>query len=163
MQFTQDMERISVLLYLSGALSFSSALIYQRHVFVKQNMTWYQAQLYCQTNYTDLVTIKSKWQMDLANSLITVRGIIGVWIGLYRNTTTYLFQWSNGEQFMYSRWATGQPGQDNMCTAMSSLWYDLPCSNPCYFVCFQGKNSINLNCDSQWTFFYGADVNKIQP
>ncbi|XP_043938363.1 macrophage mannose receptor 1-like [Protopterus annectens] len=136
------MTRISVLLYLSGALNFCPSLLYQHYVYVAQSVTWSQAQLHCRTYYKDLLTVESQKQLDLIKSVCNGAYFFGVWIGLYRNTSTNLYQWSNGARFMYSRWIPGQPGQDrNMCTAMSSLWQNLPCGNTYYFVCFQASNN----------------------
>ncbi|XP_043938067.1 C-type mannose receptor 2-like [Protopterus annectens] len=143
---TEDMPRISALFYLSGALCFCPSLLYRYYVLVTENRDWLQAQEYCQSHYTDLVAIGSQKQMDLINDLIQKTNTPGVWIGLYRNASTYLWQWSNGDQFMYSRWLDRQPGQHrDMCTAMSSNWSDAFCSNAYYFVCFQvSSNSYYL-------------------
>ncbi|XP_043938066.1 macrophage mannose receptor 1-like [Protopterus annectens] len=106
-------------------------------------MTWPQAQEYCRTNYTDLVTIESKTQMNLITDIITGTGISAVWIGLYRNTSTNLFQWSNGDQFMYSRWDLKYSGQEfNMCTTISSVWQNMDCNRSFYFVCFQVSKNL---------------------
>ncbi|XP_043938064.1 macrophage mannose receptor 1-like [Protopterus annectens] len=157
------MARIGVILYLLGALNFCPSLLYQYHILLTQNMSWLQAQNYCRTHYTDLVTIHSKNQMNLINDIIKGTNTPGVWIGLYRNTSTYLLTWSNGDQFMYSQWKPGQPGQDNnVCTAMSSMWQDFPCTSVYYFVCYKVSNDNYYMVKSNMTWTAARDYCRSQ-
>ncbi|XP_043938368.1 C-type mannose receptor 2-like [Protopterus annectens] len=134
------MARISMIFCLLGALSPS--LLYHHYVFVKQNMTWLDAQNYCQTKYTDLVTIQNQSEMDYVNDIIKGAESKGVWIGLYRNTSTRLFLWSNGDQFMYSQWRISHPGNDkHLCTAMLAEWTNYLCNETFFFVCFQDSSN----------------------
>ncbi len=45
--------------------------------------------------------------MDLANRERTRD--IGVWIGAKRKNSVDFFEWSNGQEFNYSNWCSGEP------------------------------------------------------
>ncbi len=50
---------------------------------------------------------KNKFAIDLANREKTKN--FGVWIGAKRNNSLDYFEWTNGQEFNYSNWASGQP------------------------------------------------------
>jgi hypothetical protein len=50
---------------------------------------------------------ENKFVKDLANREKTKKP--SVWIGAKRNNSLDYFEWTNGQAFSYSNWASGQP------------------------------------------------------
>jgi hypothetical protein len=50
---------------------------------------------------------ENKFAIDLANRQTT--SSYAVWIGAKRNNSVDYFEWTNGQVFNYSNWASGEP------------------------------------------------------
>jgi hypothetical protein len=50
---------------------------------------------------------ENKFAIDLANRERTRNN--GVWIGAKRANSVDFFEWTNGQEFNYSNWASGEP------------------------------------------------------
>ena len=50
---------------------------------------------------------ENKFAIDLANRDRPIWA--AVWIGAKRNNSVDYFEWTNGQQFKYSNWASGEP------------------------------------------------------
>jgi hypothetical protein len=69
------------------------------------------AETICQSNAGTLISIHSaeenKFVIDLANREKTSN--YAVWIGAKRNNSVDDFEWTNGQEFNYSNWYSGEP------------------------------------------------------
>jgi hypothetical protein len=50
---------------------------------------------------------ENKFAIDLANRDRPIRA--AVWIGAKRNNSVDYFEWTDGQEFNYSNWASGEP------------------------------------------------------
>ncbi|PWA27054.1 hypothetical protein CCH79_00020664 [Gambusia affinis] len=105
--------------------------------YINTLMNWTDAQSYCRLHYTDLASVRSLQENEQIRAARPA-GLI-VWIGLYKDT----WKWSNGNLFLFSYWASGQPdGGLNNCTAadysLSGRWEDWPCGLEKAFICYHG-------------------------
>jgi hypothetical protein len=70
-----------------------------------------QAEKICQLFGGTLISIhsaeKNYFALHLANREKTKD--FGVWIGAKRNNSVDYFEWTNGQEFNYSNWASGEP------------------------------------------------------
>uniref|UniRef100_A0A3P9N4Q7 C-type lectin domain-containing protein n=1 Tax=Poecilia reticulata TaxID=8081 RepID=A0A3P9N4Q7_POERE len=94
--------------------------------YISTLMNWTDAQSYCRLHYTDLASIRSLQENEQIRTMRPAG--LTVWIGLYKDT----WKWSNGNLFLFSYWASGQPqgGVENCTVAdfsLSGLWEDWPC------------------------------------
>lgn len=103
-------------------------------------MTWTDAQSYCRTHYTDLVTINNLYENQLIYA--TVAYGTQVWIGLFRDT----WQWSDQANSTFYSWKLAELGMmmsDNSktCTSVDSSgnWNSQYCLDSYPFVCYRGK------------------------
>ncbi|XP_073714962.1 putative C-type lectin domain family 20 member A [Misgurnus anguillicaudatus] len=114
---------------------------------IRISLTWRNAQNYCKTHYTDLVTIKSSTVNGALASIIFGSGIWDAWIGLSKNT----WLWSDGTQvsLVSLRWIDTQP--DNL-DGNESCGYvradgamgDDVCSAPHPFFCIEFRKQQTL-------------------
>ncbi|XP_047460970.1 mucin-5AC-like isoform X4 [Mugil cephalus] len=108
----------------------------QRFIFVEQEMSWFDAVLYCRRLYTDLASVRN---MEESYEIRRVAKNMSVWIGLFRTK-----EWSDRSQSNYSYWKEGQPdnlrgGENCIATDLSNtgLWSDEVCSNELAFICYE--------------------------
>uniref|UniRef100_A0A3B3X962 C-type lectin domain-containing protein n=1 Tax=Poecilia mexicana TaxID=48701 RepID=A0A3B3X962_9TELE len=103
--------------------------------YISTLMNWTDAQSYCRLHYTDLASIRSLQENEQIRTMRPAG--LTVWIGLYKDT----WKWSNGNLFLFSYWASGQPqgGMENCTVADFSLsghWEDWPCGLEKASVCY---------------------------
>ncbi|XP_037389939.1 C-type mannose receptor 2-like [Pygocentrus nattereri] len=148
------------LVLLFSALWMRSFCWTRQFYVVNQDKTWTDAQKHCREKFTDLATIESQEEM---NALVAVlNGKTGhFWIGLRQkeNANNTCFQgaaaglpsggvnrcwtWSDGSNFSYSNWNTGEPnnaGTDNCGESWSEdggKWNDADCSTLKPSVCYE--------------------------
>ncbi|XP_051566241.1 L-selectin [Myxocyprinus asiaticus] len=88
--------------------------------YIRTGMTWRDAQQYCRTHYTDLVTIAD----DNVNIILVLKIIWDgeAWIGLSRS----FWQWSDQTQVSWPsmKWIAGQPDNDNGNEECAYVHYD---------------------------------------
>uniref|UniRef100_A0A3B3TPI1 C-type lectin domain-containing protein n=1 Tax=Poecilia latipinna TaxID=48699 RepID=A0A3B3TPI1_9TELE len=106
--------------------------------YISTLMNWTDAQSYCRLHYTDLASIRSLQENEQIRTMRPAG--LTVWIGLYKDT----WKWSNGNLFLFSYWASGQPqgGVENCTVADFSLsghWEDWPCGLEKASVCYHGE------------------------
>ncbi|XP_058866605.1 macrophage mannose receptor 1-like [Acipenser ruthenus] len=86
----------------------------ESYILIDQPKTWYEAQKYCRTNYTDLVSIKNN---DEDKKIKEKANGTAVWIGLFNNP----WKWSHkGEYSSFHNWNKGEPNNvgNNICVEM---------------------------------------------
>ncbi|TRY53814.1 hypothetical protein DNTS_002773 [Danionella cerebrum] len=126
-------------LLLSG-LAWSSFALTRPYHYINRSLSWPEAQSYCRKKFTDLATVDSTVDVTRLVNIIDPGHNGSVWIGLKR-TTKQVWFWSNGENVTspYFNWAPKQPdGTGDCVVTFNGYWYDMPCSQERYFVCFKG-------------------------
>ncbi|XP_056596880.1 macrophage mannose receptor 1-like [Triplophysa dalaica] len=144
-----------VLLLLSGLL-FNASGFLRKYSYINESMTWAAAQIYCRERFTDLATVDS---IDDVNTMLkTVNdGYRGsVWIGLKRGSPSR-WGWSIGDDLsQYSGWGLGHPGLGPCGYFAFGYWYDLECSSPMLFACYD-ENVGNIMI-KQWRSWRDAQI-----
>nr|XP_014353329.1 PREDICTED: macrophage mannose receptor 1-like [Latimeria chalumnae] len=142
-----------------------AADVIKEYILVESNLTWPDAQSYCRTHHTDLISIHNKEEVK---TLLEKYGDVDVdflWIGLWKNASKDQWTWSSGEPDKFTNWGDKQPdnyGKREDCVVMlgSSRWYswwfghwfngwsgkwnDWFCNDPVrpfYYMCFTGSSS----------------------
>ncbi|KAK6470010.1 macrophage mannose receptor 1-like isoform X1, partial [Huso huso] len=111
----------------------------ESYILIDQPKTWYEAQQYCRTNYTDLVSIKNN---DADKKIKKKANGKTVWIGLFNNP----WKWSHkGEYSSFRNWDKGEPNSvgNNICVEMygkrdkeRGKWNDAGCHFASPFFCY---------------------------
>uniref|UniRef100_A0A8C4RE56 C-type lectin domain-containing protein n=1 Tax=Erpetoichthys calabaricus TaxID=27687 RepID=A0A8C4RE56_ERPCA len=86
-------------------------------------MTWANAQKYCRSNFTDLVTIASNEERKEILDMLAGINVSEneIWIGL-KDIKMNSGTWSNGETFTYRNWNKGEPNNEKVaCVVQLSL------------------------------------------
>lgn len=103
-----------ILLMVNSSSGLSAAISpdikYNGHEYklFNDSMTWQQAKSYCESLGGHLMTITSRQEQEIAETLLRTRGVKNnYWLGGYRNGNAYI--WITGEEFNYSHWALGEP------------------------------------------------------
>ena len=110
------------------------------YVFVRERLTWSDAQSYCRLHHTDLVMVRNSTEDQQINA---ISGSY-VWIGLSR--ARWGWSWSDGSSSSFSYWAPGMPeGKDRrvphclqVVQGLGGRWNDEPCSDTRPFFCHGG-------------------------
>ena len=68
-----------------------------RYVFVREVMGWTEAQAYCRSHHTDLVSIRNSTENQVVAELV---GRHRVWIGLFKDA----WYWSDGRYSSLRHW-----------------------------------------------------------
>uniref|UniRef100_A0A4W3HUD9 C-type lectin domain-containing protein n=1 Tax=Callorhinchus milii TaxID=7868 RepID=A0A4W3HUD9_CALMI len=69
---------------------------------------WAEARSYCTTYYTDIVSIRSTEENMYVTQLFSKD--TPLWLGLYNNNrTTTMWEWINGDDFIYTHWKNKEP------------------------------------------------------
>lgn len=142
------MERILLgVLYLSGWHIFSACLPHQYH-YVKEPMSWTEAQTYCRKTYTDLATIGNTEEVNQLKDTVSSFGYESmVWIGLYSKID---WRWSDsykGPGAEYKNWIGSEPDflySNEFCVvsgAINDAWWDDACSLKYPFICNEGTKT----------------------
>ncbi|XP_076144813.1 C-type mannose receptor 2-like isoform X1 [Alosa pseudoharengus] len=137
---------VVTLLFLSGLFSSCHGQAGQYH-YVSNQLNWTEAQNYCRTHYSDLVTIRSQAEHTRFKTYLGDQGKKSIWIGLYNDIKSW--RWSlddNGlEQIGFSNWSKGEP--DNKLGVQScgdfydGAWSDTSCTIQYPFICYDEKES----------------------
>ncbi|XP_027143499.1 cell wall protein DAN4-like isoform X3 [Larimichthys crocea] len=112
-----------------------SRISYLPFIFVEQELSWSDAQLFCRKFYTDLASVRNERENKEIQLLANNKS---VWIGLYR-----MREWSDKSVSNYRYWQQGQPdnaGEKQECVATDlgngGLWSDEECNRELTFICY---------------------------
>uniref|UniRef100_A0A8C4RF56 C-type lectin domain-containing protein n=1 Tax=Erpetoichthys calabaricus TaxID=27687 RepID=A0A8C4RF56_ERPCA len=104
-------------------------------------MTWANAQKYCRSNFTDLVTIASNEERKEILDMLAGINVSEneIWIGL-KDIKMNSGTWSNGETFTYRNWNKGEPNNEKV--ACGTMYYQKGgnhngCAEQAQFVCYK--------------------------
>ncbi|KAJ7997561.1 hypothetical protein DPEC_G00230280 [Dallia pectoralis] len=149
----------------------------QTFMLVKEYKTWYQAQSFCRTNYTDLAIVRNQAENQAIRNLTqyfsTYLSYVGnqtvnqtysnynqVWIGLYRDAS-----WSDGSNssnlnyyynyYYYGNYYGPDVGLNESCVALptNGYYYLSPlknCNVTLPFICYSEQCSFSLNTSHQY-------------
>ncbi|KAI5616965.1 secretory phospholipase A2 receptor, partial [Silurus asotus] len=104
----------------------------QNYHLIPENKTWYGAQRYCRSKYTDLVSIRDQQQNEEVK-MIVLNSNTPFWIGLLCDD----WQWTDGGNSTYRNWRIGEPkSSPGDCVSLwpGGQWYSMPCSNKYLFT-----------------------------
>lgn len=110
-----------------------------KYFYIKEEMSWEDAQKYCQTFYTDLAPVTNEdintQSWDFAGSISSYS-----WIGLQRDSTAEKkWMWSGGGEVSTFFWAPGQPTAqpgDDYGVIRNYMWYSARGSFKYPFYCY---------------------------
>uniref|UniRef100_A0A673HT57 Zgc:194252 n=1 Tax=Sinocyclocheilus rhinocerous TaxID=307959 RepID=A0A673HT57_9TELE len=127
--------------------------LYRRHIYVNENMTWTDAQLYCRKYHDDLSTASNiEVKLLSANPKITSEYF---WIGLQRDSQSpLLWKWSGGENASNVMWDAGQPDAlHEQCAAVlksNGKMHDATCFLSIPFYCMEVFELILVQKENTW-------------
>uniref|UniRef100_A0A3P8TBF0 C-type lectin domain-containing protein n=1 Tax=Amphiprion percula TaxID=161767 RepID=A0A3P8TBF0_AMPPE len=91
---------------LTGWFILPSCPLHQ-YYFVKEPLTWDEAQTYCRERFTDLATIDNMTEMNQLTDTVSSTGYNSeVWIGAFSEIN---WKWSDGSEAEYRHWGRNQP------------------------------------------------------
>ncbi|XP_039624895.1 secretory phospholipase A2 receptor-like [Polypterus senegalus] len=130
--------------------------------YVKESMSWINAQAYCKSNFTDLVTIASNEELKEILDMLTKENVSTkeIWIGL-KDINMNNGTWSNGETFTYRNWKKGEPNNNKIaCGTMyyhrkevnhNGTWNDSGCNETKTAICYAVKRKFHaVNINMSW-------------
>ncbi|CAL1584535.1 unnamed protein product [Knipowitschia caucasica] len=112
--------------------------------YVSTRLTWGDAEVYCQSQNSNLVSIRDDEENDFVKTLIQnfdhTQGM--TWIGLSDNHKEGAWMWSDGYPVTFNMWFKGEPnnsGGNEHCGEINAgpnkEWNDHPCSLTYPSVC----------------------------
>uniref|UniRef100_A0A8C4RQR9 C-type lectin domain-containing protein n=1 Tax=Erpetoichthys calabaricus TaxID=27687 RepID=A0A8C4RQR9_ERPCA len=108
-----------------------------QYILIQLQKTWSEAQAYCRSNYSDLVTINS----DITNNdIYNLANGRTVWIGLYN----YAWKWSDGTATTFLNPHIDALDCMALCYVSPYIWHSRYCSDVNTFFCYEGKRSYNV-------------------
>ncbi|XP_072331410.1 macrophage mannose receptor 1-like isoform X2 [Scyliorhinus torazame] len=111
----------------------------REYLLIKKEETWSDAQDQCRAQYTDLLTVQSKEENNMASKLLKLDE--PAWIGLFNeHQADYSWMWTTGEAASFFNWDTYYPmdfAAMPVCVIMvNGRWKDVPCDFKFSFVCY---------------------------
>lgn len=83
------------------------------YYFYDENITWDEANKYCELRGGHLATITSKEENELLFDAMMSNGIKSAYFGLTDKDNENNWKWSNGEPVEYTNWHSGEPNGEN--------------------------------------------------
>ncbi|XP_056600809.1 macrophage mannose receptor 1-like [Triplophysa dalaica] len=139
---------LSVLL-LTALSELVSALI--EHIYVEDEVNWFEARAYCRTYYNDLSTFRS--EEEYLRFLNTTGYQRYGWIGLYKKKDAEKYdQWSDGNPITYTQLAQNHPTSFDQCVYLFyGTWITGDCSSTIGpFFCYQVPDLILVKENKSW-------------
>uniref|UniRef100_A0A8C4RDW1 Macrophage mannose receptor 1-like n=1 Tax=Erpetoichthys calabaricus TaxID=27687 RepID=A0A8C4RDW1_ERPCA len=155
----------SILIILAGFKLFVLAVHGSQefnYYYVNEMTNWTNAQAYCRSNFTDLVTIADQKELKEILDNLTRENYSDaeIWIGL-KDINMTNGTWSNGETFTYRNWNKGDPNNNFVsCGCMyyhrnetnhNGTWNDCGCRHSQTFICYAVKRKFHaVNNPMTW-------------
>ncbi|TRY94839.1 hypothetical protein DNTS_029914 [Danionella cerebrum] len=143
----------SVVMFLTCSLFSMHTSAYRKHFYVKQGMTWPNAQVYCRELHDDLSTTSNAELIKLSRNPSLTFGFY--WIGLYRESQTpTVWRWIDGEEATNISWQPGQPHTlHELCAFISksnNRAFDMSCFLSIPFYCMEIYELILVQEERTW-------------
>ncbi|XP_055368854.1 macrophage mannose receptor 1-like isoform X2 [Betta splendens] len=141
--FSRMREPLLFALTLSGLC----AATYKQFHYIRNAVTWSQAQSFCRSMYSDLATIENP---DDNQAIINIQELLNfVWIGYHDDLR--IWSWALGnERFNndvdYDSWGVNEPWDlrsGNRCAVVTQggFWHDMACDSLQFAVCYSRSGS----------------------
>ncbi|XP_074539361.1 uncharacterized protein LOC141800597 [Halichoeres trimaculatus] len=104
------------------------------HIFVAETKSWRDAQDYCRSSSSELVSIHSEEENEAVRNISVSQN---VWIGLFKDP----WEWCDGSKSTFRFWKPSQPnyfeGQNCVAAVLRNdgKWNDLKCEGRRDFIC----------------------------
>ncbi|XP_065145826.1 galactose-specific lectin nattectin-like [Paramisgurnus dabryanus] len=113
----------------------------QCYKFFSQSVNWATAEKNCQSFDANLASVRSTAENNFLLSLL-VPADTRAWLGGHDGEVEGQWLWTDGSQFDFTNWCSGQPdnggGKEN-CLEISyttnRCWNDQTCSSPTSYIC----------------------------
>ncbi|XP_058236206.1 macrophage mannose receptor 1-like isoform X1 [Hemibagrus wyckioides] len=110
-----------------------------KYVVINETKSWYDAQIYCRENHTDLVSVRNQTENDEIWRMINSSVHQKVWIGLFYDS----WKWSDQSNSSFRYWSSDQNSGGLNCSAVSEsekrYWSDVDCTEKLPFICHENK------------------------
>ncbi|KAF5891367.1 putative C-type lectin domain family 20 member A isoform X1, partial [Clarias magur] len=140
-------QRLFIFLFCTGLIPVILS-VPRKYYLIQQERSWTDARVYCQATRTDLAIIESNDNLvQLQNEAKRQQFSSSAWIGLSNDVNSW--RWSLGNEPLGSltRWSTDEPNNNNgheECGVLSmGGWWDVACTLPYPFVCFDESKTGN--------------------
>ena len=147
-------------LYIKEIYKDDNTYIYKNKVFkvFKKNMSWKEAQAFCESIGGNLAMPKTKELSDFIVEIATKYYLNGLWLGGTDEETEGVWKWVDGTSMTYTNWSPGEPNNVISDTSKgehylevytsNGTWNDLPnaaSSSVAGFICeFNVLSTIKL-------------------
>ncbi|XP_065145811.1 ladderlectin-like [Paramisgurnus dabryanus] len=113
----------------------------QCYKFFSKSVDWITAEKNCQSVDANLASVRNKVEYNFLLSLAPSG--TRAWIGGHDGEVDGQWLWSDGSQFDFTNWCSGEPnnyiGKPENCLEMNKgnngCWNDVPCSFPMSYIC----------------------------
>ncbi|XP_065146180.1 ladderlectin-like [Paramisgurnus dabryanus] len=117
----------------------------QCYKFFPASVDWTTAEKNCQSLDANLASVRNTVENNFLLSLI-VSPISVSWIGGHDAEVAGQWLWTDGSQFDFTTWCTGEPnnyGGKEYCLQMNTnhCWNDAPCSTTLSYICAKPVSS----------------------
>ncbi|OWK52268.1 Macrophage mannose receptor 1 [Lonchura striata] len=107
-----------------------------RYSVVSSEMQWEEARKNCQDKSAELASISDAY----IHSFLWIQMLKygkPVWIGLNSNMTGDYYKWTNNWKTRYTKWAAGEPNENNACVYLDldGTWKTASCNERYFSVC----------------------------
>ncbi|XP_042329974.1 macrophage mannose receptor 1-like [Sceloporus undulatus] len=116
--------------------------------FIGQTIiTFSEAKTFCEANKASLTSVEDRYEQAYLTSLIGLRSERYFWIGLTDVKQPGTFNWTNGDEVLFTHWNSEMPGQRPGCVAMrtgtaAGLWDVVNCEEKAAFLCKQWAEGV---------------------
>ncbi|XP_067829861.1 macrophage mannose receptor 1-like [Heptranchias perlo] len=123
-----------------SGLSQVAKLSGREYHLIQEIKNWTDARDYCQSNYIDLISIRSPEEEKIIASLLEPDE--WYWIGLYNDEqSSDGWKWTTGERINYTQWAPWYPKDFNITSPVcvyikKDQWFNIECYFRLLFICY---------------------------
>ncbi|XP_053494359.1 C-type mannose receptor 2-like isoform X1 [Ictalurus furcatus] len=151
----REMKSAYFVLFLASLLEAGTCLFGKMYTFVNMNVSWVDAQTYCRSNYVDLISFESNYDLLDFVTIMEISRNGQSWIGLSKSPNALAFtQWSDGSPVQFTSWQNGRSSANNQlktsninqCVAIlrSGNWSTYSCKEHLSFYCYSWYPQIIL-------------------
>ncbi|KAF6739088.1 Lymphocyte antigen 75 [Oryzias melastigma] len=118
----------------------------ERFYFIEDKKTWFEAQRFCRTNHTDLVSGLQQLRDKELRGIIESQDFVYAYIGLFSDA----WEWSDGSSFSFRHWDMDKSGGGNKYAMLTQTGMErTPSSGKKPFFCYE-DHVILINESRTW-------------